>query len=210
MPLLNAFKIHGDAAQRALQNQETLLALSPATVAYGVTRGSRGAEPDADRVHDKLGEVAGRAGAAVKRAEGRSRPRRGVVRALLAPFALFGAGPAGPRDFPESWFGGRTCEGRGGSAARAVQQSTKEVRESYLAVSDRRLLLLGQRESGGPMSVLWTASRDAVAMARRRPRLLARARLEIRFTDGSWVVLSAWPPNIGSWHAKQIVDALAR
>ena len=94
MPLLNAFKLHGDEARRALEPGENLLALSQATVAYGVTSGPSGAEPDTDGIRASVQRGVNRFDEATSKAEGNSKARKGVVRVLLAPLALFGAGPS--------------------------------------------------------------------------------------------------------------------
>jgi hypothetical protein len=211
MPLLNTLKSEGDDARAALDSRESLLALGPATVAYGVTTGPPGAEADVDATRERVGRGVAAFSEATFRAEEGSRARSGFVRVLLAPLALFGAGPSvDPGNFPESWIGGRTCEGPGGSAARDVQRVVKSSNDAYVAVTDNRLVLLTRTKSGGGMSAVWAVPRSVVASARHRPRLFARARFELRFTDGSWIVLSGWSPHIGSWHAKQIAASLKR
>lgn len=209
MPLINALRTNGDVTRAVLDAGEVLFALSPAKVGYGVTSGPRGAEPQVDRTQDRIRGSVKRATDTVERVEGDGRARRGVVRVLLSPLALLGGGPVfDPGAFPASLLGGRTCEGPGGSTARNVQQAIESSRESFVAVTDRRVVLLNETAPAGSMEVTWEVPRALVADARRRPRLLARARFELRFADGSRIVLSAWPPNVGSWHPKQVVEAL--
>lgn len=205
MPLLNTVKIEGDDARAALEEEESLLALSPAAVAYGVTHGAPGVEPDVDAVDARVSRaVAGIAG-------GRENKPGRLRKIVLAPLSLFGAGPAlDPGVFPQSWIGGRTCAGPRGSAARDMQAHIKNNSDSWVAVTEERLLLLTRSGAKGPMSVAWVLPRSTVATARRRPRLFARARFELRFVDGSWIIVSACPPHIGSWHGKQVVNALSR
>lgn len=208
MPLLDAVKTNGAAARAALAADEVLFALSPAKVGYGVTRGPCGAEPGSDRTHDRVRGSVRRATKAVERAEGNSRPRSVFVRVALAPFAMLGAGPMlDPGNFPASWVGGCTCVGAVGSAARRLREAVEGGRESFAAVTDRRLALLDETTLAGPMEVVWEAPLTLVTGARRRPRLLARARFELGFADGSRIVLSAWPPNIGSSPANRVVRA---
>lgn len=197
MPLLKALRAYGDEARRALERGEELLALSPAAVAYGVTGGPSGAEPDVDAKREKVQRVVGAANGSHNK----------FARILLAPLGLFGAGPSIDVDV-EKILGGRTCEGPGSSAARDVQQAVARCADALVAVTDRRLLVMDYRTSAG-MRIQWAAPRQVVAAARHRPRFLARGRFQLEFAYGSWIVLSNWPPNIGSWHAKRVVEALA-
>ncbi|RZS34050.1 hypothetical protein EV193_110200 [Herbihabitans rhizosphaerae] len=144
--------------------------------------------------------------------------------AMASATLAFGAAPQppGPRggaldriegalDMPDTWirrlFGGRVLDAGHGTVARAVCG----LFEGYLAVSDQRLLWL--RNTAGllratQLGIAYEVPREAVSSVRRKPRaLIARNRIEVRFTDGSWIVLSSWPSEITSAGMRAVVRA---
>jgi len=125
-----------------------------------------------------------------------SLPRKIVFFALLAPLLLFvaldGLGPG--TALLDRWVGGRVCQGPRGSLARRVQHALNVLGPgaNYAVVSDRRLLLVRHEPFARPASVtpvLELALTD-IASARHAPRGLLRRRVELRFTDGSRIVLA--------------------
>ncbi len=195
MPMVDDLEVWGDDARRALAPGEALLAITSAGVAYGA-RG--GAEPDFWTT------PAGRAVDRVNRAV--PEPKGWVGKALAGVGGVAFASPSLdlPSDFPESWIGGRTCYGPVGSVARRLEAAL--TGHSFFAVTAQRIVALVN--SDDRMTVAWAAPRDVVAAARRRPRLLARGRFGLVFTDGSWIVLGTFGAHVGSAHAKRVVAAL--
>lgn len=80
-----------------------------------------------------------------------------------------------------------------------------------VAFTDRRMLVLGDRsklwQSKGVFHPQWEAPRAAIAGVRTDPKgILQRGRFELRFADGSWIALVAWP----STHAGPFVERVGR
>ena len=205
MPLLNDFKLLGDDARATLPPGETLLALTSAAVAYGVTSG---AEPEYWQPPELVQWVTkgvDSAFQAADRFEQRGKPQRWIVRAMQGVAGVESLIPSVdlPNDFPES-LGGRTCFGPSGSLARQVVDAlnVSKGKGDYLAVTSQRILVLTN-----DMKLALAMPRNVVMAAQRRPRMLARGRIGLVFGDGSWIVLGT-SPHIGSWHAKLVVNAL--
>ncbi|MEU4741266.1 hypothetical protein AB0G02_12500 [Actinosynnema sp. NPDC023658] len=195
MPLVDDLKVWGDDARRALAPGEALLAITSVAVAYGA-RG--GAEPDfwttpAGRVVDRVNRAV-------------PAPKGWVGKALAGVGGVAFASPSLdlPSEFPESWIGGRTCQGPVGSLARQLEAVL--TGHSFLAVTAQRVVALTNRDDR--MAVTWALPRHGVVAARRRPRLLARGRFGLVFSDGSWIVLGTFGAHVGSAHAERVVAAL--
>lgn len=193
--MVDDLKVWGDDARRALDPGEALLAITSAAVAYGA-RG--GAEPDFWTT------PAGRAVDRVTRAV--PEPKGWVGKALAGVGGVAFASPSLdlPNEFPESWIGGRTCLGPAGSPARRLEAAL--TGHAFLAVTPHRVVALTGADDR--MTVTWAVPREVVVAARRRPRLLARGRFGLVFSDGSWIVLGTFGAHVGSASARRVVAAL--
>lgn len=114
---------------------------------------------------------------------------------LLAPVALIMAlDGIGPSTLFERLLGGRTCQGPPGSTARRMLQALEGLghRADEFILSDRRLLLVKREIWADPprFTPVLSVPRHDIASARRRPRGPWRRRVELRFTDGSRIVLA--------------------
>ena len=193
--MVDDLKVWGDDARRALAPGEALIAITSVGVAYGA-RG--GAEPDFWTT------PAGRAVDRVRQAV--PEPKGWVGKALAGVGGVAFASPSLdlPGEFPESWIGGRTCFGPAGSVARRLEAAV--TGHSFFAVTSQRVVVLVSADDR--MGVAWAMPRDVVVAARHRPRLLARGRFGLVFSDGSWIVLGTFGAHVGSAGARHVVAAL--
>jgi hypothetical protein len=125
----------------------------------------------------------------------RSTPRKVVFFTLLAPLAACAAlSSIGPPDVADRLIGGRTCEGPRDSLARRVQHWLNALGPAAdgIVVSDRRMLVVrGMLFTDAPALILvGSVPLDEIAAAHPSPRGPARRRVEVRFTDGSRIVLA--------------------
>jgi hypothetical protein len=139
--------------------------------------------------------------------------RRVVFFTLLSPLALLAALDSLSLDgWLERLIGGRTCTGPRGSLARRAEHAFNRLASgaNMLVVSDRRLLLVRRAlwRRDDRFSVVETVDLADVAGARVRPRGLLRRRVEVRFTDGSTIVLAL--PTFRAPRPKRVVAALTR
>lgn len=142
----------------------------------------------------------------------RTGPRKFLFFTILSPLLLLAAvegvgdGMSGRVD---RLLGGVTCAGPRGSMARRMQHALSPLggRANHMAVSDRRLVLLRRSLMGRPTRTIWTASLHDVATARPRPRGLLRRRVELRFTDGSRLVIAL--PAFEAPSPKKVCAALS-
>ena len=108
------------------------------------------------------------------------------------------------------WFlAGSKGSGAPGSAAGQLWRAAAGRGETYfVAVTNRRLLLLAARGVGAqrPFRIAWERPCSAIAGATRRGRLLQAGRVEVAFTDGS---TKAWTTGIFSAaRARTLIAAL--
>ncbi len=137
--------------------------------------------------------------------------RRVVFFTLLSPLALIAAVDSLSLDgWLERLIGGRTCAGPRGSLARRVEHAFNRLAAgaNMLIVSDRRLLLVrrGLWRMDDRFSVVDAVDLGDVVGARVRPRGFLRRRVEVRFTDGSSIVLAL--PSFSAPRPKRVVAAL--
>ena len=174
-----------DAARAMLAPGEELRELGAAQVAFG------------DQGPLDPAEVVPRTGRLRRTwdAATRTTARKILFFTLLAPVMLIVAlDGLGPGTLFDRLLGGRTCQGPPGSTARRMRQALAVLggRADHLIVTDRRLLLAGRALFADPprFTPVLSVPRHDLLAARRRPRGPWRRRLELRFTDGSRIVLA--------------------
>ncbi len=121
--------------------------------------------------------------------------RKVVFFTLLAPLMVYLAiDSVGPGTLLDRMIGGRTCVGPRGSLARRVQYALNVLGPSanHVVVSDRRVLLVRAKLYVDPpqLALVLSLALGEIAAARHRPRGVARRRVELRFTDGSRIVVA--------------------
>lgn len=216
MPVFNEFEEHGHEVRPLLPKGEALLALTIAEPAFGSTGKHDPKFPSSKRGR-RFTRRARTAADAVDRASGKARLPRGIAWLVMGIAALFSWSPswAGPGKLFRRWLGGRVVDGEAGRIARAMQAELTPYGDcGYLAVTDLSVHLLKPAPILTKRAIAtdppqWTINREAITSARRVPRLFARARIELTFTDGSRIVLSQGPFHPGGWHAAQVVAALS-
>jgi hypothetical protein len=132
---------------------------------------------------------------------------------LLAPLMVYAAiDSMGSSAVLDRMIGGRTCAGPRGSLARRAEHALSALGSgaNHVMVSDRRLLLVRAELFADPPEVTLASAvaLGDLAAARHRPRGLLRRRIELRFTDGSWIVLAL--PLLRAPSPERLVAALSR
>jgi hypothetical protein len=127
----------------------------------------------------------------------RKAARKVVFFTLLSPLMLFAwidSIGGSLSSAVERLVGGVVSAGHRGSLARQAQQALSALGAgaNELVVTDRRILLVrrGLFGSTPDRTAVWAIPRTAIAAARRRPRGLARRRVELSFADRSRIVLA--------------------
>jgi hypothetical protein len=192
-----------DAARALLAPGETLRELGEVTVAYGDTGPVSDWQPielASPAWFDRIWSWGTR-----------SRVRKAVFFTLLAPVAAVAAlDSIGPSTLIDRLIGGRVCAGPRGSTARQVQHALSALGPggNRIAVTDRRLLVLRQALFADPpeLSLLLAVPLTDIAGASRKPRGLLRRRVELRFVDGTRIVLAL--PAFGATSPRRLLEAL--
>jgi hypothetical protein len=121
--------------------------------------------------------------------------RKVVFYTLLAPLMVYLAiDSVGSSTVLDRMIGGRTCVGPRGSLARRVEHALNVLGSgaNQVVVSDRRVLLVRAKLFVDPpqLTLVLSAALGDIAAARHRPRGLLRRRVELRFVDGSHIVIA--------------------
>jgi hypothetical protein len=193
-----------DAARTLLSPGETLRELGEVGVAFGDT----GPVSEWQPVELKSPGWWDRAWAFCTR----TTLRKVVFFTLFAPVALVLAiDSVGPSALLDRLIGGRTCEGPRGSIARRVQHAMSALGPgaNHLVVSDRRVLLVRRELFADPpqLTLVLSVLMHDIAGARHRPRGPLRRRVELRFTDGTRIVLAL--PLLRAPSPQRLLTALA-
>jgi hypothetical protein len=140
--------------------------------------------------------------------------RKVVFFTLLSPLMLYAwldSIGGSVSDGLERLVGGVVSAGPRGSTARQAQHALSALGPgaNALAVTDRRLLLVRAAITGNPpeRTLVMAIARTDIAGVRPRPRGLLRRRAELRFRDGSHIVLSL--PVLRSPSPTRLTAALA-
>jgi hypothetical protein len=141
----------------------------------------------------------------------RSPVRKALFFTLLAPVAAVSAlDSIGPSTLIDRLIGGRVCEGPRGSIARRVEHALSALGPggNRIAITDRRMLLLRQALFADPpeLSLLLAVPLTDVAGANRKPRGFLRRRVELRFVDGTRIVLAL--PTFSATSPRRLLAAL--
>jgi hypothetical protein len=192
-----------DAARALLAPGETLRELGEVTVAYGDTGPVSDWQPVAltsPAWFDRIWSWGTR-----------SPVRKAVFFTLLAPVAAVAAlDSIGPSTLMDRLIGGRVCEGPRGSTARQIEHALSALGPggNRIAITDRRILLLRQALFADPpdLNLLLAVPLTDIAAANRKPRGFLRRRVELRFVDGTRVVLAL--PTFGATSPRRLLAAL--
>ncbi len=196
MPLVNYLKLYGNDVAAVLRPGEWLIDMGP------YREPLIGDESRLDRAVDELSPRMRR------HVEQHGTPPPASDRFVQGFDPLAGGLQVNPSRI-DRWLGGPTGEGGAGSAAGRLWRAARahDGAPCY-AVTDQRLLLLGEgRPGSGDFRIIFELPRAAVASASRRGKLLLqRGRVEVRFTDGS---MKAWTPGmLFAARARSLVTAL--
>ncbi|WP_159079566.1 hypothetical protein [Plantactinospora sp. BC1] len=156
----------------------------------------------------RLGRTPEEMGARARRVEERS-PGAMQSEKFVQGFDPFAGGLQTNPDRIDRFLGGLSGEGGPGSAAGRLWRAAKGYGGiAYYAVTDRRLLLVGNNPGADTFDLLFEVPLAQVVAATVRGKLLMqRGRVEVRFADGS---MKAWTPGMFSTSAaRRLVAALS-